>query len=130
MNPRRPGLKKSHLFAFALVLTGGLVVNQSCSPSFAHPKGDTIRQDIDTLRDAVLSFSASNRGQYPTSLDQLCDDSDGKAVIEKLPVDPWSRPYVYTAPEGKTKFNIATLGRDGAVGGQEEDADVDLEMLR
>jgi general secretion pathway protein G len=39
-------------------------------------------------------------------------------------VDPWGHPYQYKVPGRGTPFEIATLGRDNAVGGEGEDQDI------
>jgi general secretion pathway protein G len=43
-----------------------------------------------------------------------------------VPADPWGRAYVYVQPgkENPSSFDLYTLGRDGKVGGEGEDADV------
>ncbi len=40
-----------------------------------------------------------------------------------VPLDPWSRPYIYTS-RTPDDFSIRTLGRDGEEGGTGEDADL------
>ena len=50
----------------------------------------------------------------------------GPYLSRVVPLDPWGRPYVYTAP-GKanpSSYDLYTLGRDGKVGGTGEDADL------
>lgn len=39
-------------------------------------------------------------------------------------VDPWGRPYLYKFPGRNGQPDVITLGRDNAVGGTGEDADV------
>lgn len=39
-------------------------------------------------------------------------------------VDPWGHPYQYKVPGRGTPFEIATLGRDNAPGGEGEDQDI------
>ena len=39
-------------------------------------------------------------------------------------LDPWNRPYLYRFPGQKAEFEVYTLGRDGAPGGNGEDADI------
>lgn len=50
----------------------------------------------------------------------------GPYLRKAVPMDPWGRPYVYVAPgkENPTSYDVYTLGRDGAVGGTDEDADL------
>jgi general secretion pathway protein G len=46
--------------------------------------------------------------------------------IEKLPDDPWGRPYLYLQPAefGKGEYDIYTLGADGVTGGEDQNADI------
>lgn len=41
-----------------------------------------------------------------------------------VPLDPWGHPYQYTAPSGGAEPDIASLGADGAPGGEGENADI------
>jgi general secretion pathway protein G len=43
-------------------------------------------------------------------------------VLEKLPQDPWGRPYAYRREAGKGV--VFSYGRDGQPGGSGEDADI------
>ena len=44
--------------------------------------------------------------------------------LERLPKDPWDRPYVYLHPGNQGEFDVYTLGRDGQQGGEGLDADI------
>ena len=50
----------------------------------------------------------------------------GPYLRKLVPRDPWGRPYLYVAPgkENPTSYDAYTLGRDGAIGGEGEDADI------
>jgi general secretion pathway protein G len=50
----------------------------------------------------------------------------GPYLRKLVPHDPWGRPYLYVAPgkENPTSYDVYTLGRDGAIGGEGEDADI------
>lgn len=39
-------------------------------------------------------------------------------------IDPWGRPYQFRVPGKNSPFELATLGRDNAPGGEGEDRDV------
>jgi general secretion pathway protein G len=39
-------------------------------------------------------------------------------------IDPWGNPYQYRVPGGNGSFELLTLGRDNAPGGDGEDQDV------
>ncbi|MGB7409035.1 MAG: type II secretion system major pseudopilin GspG [Pontixanthobacter sp.] len=61
--------------------------------------------------------------ERPTSGPQPINWSPG-GYLDQLPQDPWGRSYDYTADAGR--FQIVSLGKDGAVGGDEVDADITL----
>jgi len=44
--------------------------------------------------------------------------------IKGIPLDPWSREYVYRCPGTRGEFDIISYGADGRPGGQDEDADI------
>lgn len=44
--------------------------------------------------------------------------------LDRVPKDPWGNDYYYLSPGEQGDFDIYTLGRDGAVGGEGQDADI------
>jgi general secretion pathway protein G len=44
--------------------------------------------------------------------------------IDRLPLDPWGRPYQYLSPGQKAKIDIYSLGADGQLGGEGKNADI------
>lgn len=89
--------------------------------------------DLRTMSAALKMYRLDN-GDYPTGEQGL------RALVERptagtapmnwapngylaeLPQDPWGRPYAYTANGGG--FEIISLGKDGAAGGEGVDADI------
>lgn len=49
---------------------------------------------------------------------------NGPYLQKAIPNDPWGRPYGYRHPGLHGDFDVFTLGKDGAPGGEDEDADV------
>ena len=47
-----------------------------------------------------------------------------KPYVEKLPNDPWGRPYQYAHPGVRGEIDVYSLGADGAVGGEGKDAEI------
>lgn len=43
---------------------------------------------------------------------------------KKIPLDPWSNPYIYVAPGLHGDFDIISYGADGKEGGEGKDADI------
>ena len=49
---------------------------------------------------------------------------DGPYLSKNIPLDPWGFAYQYKMPGQDADFALYSLGRDGAAGGEDEDADV------
>ena len=47
-----------------------------------------------------------------------------RLYLEKLPADPWGRPYQYLNPGINGAVDVLSLGGDGQVGGEGKDADI------
>ena len=43
---------------------------------------------------------------------------------KKAPADPWGNKYIYKAPGEHGEFDLSSFGRDGKLGGADEDADI------
>jgi general secretion pathway protein G len=54
-------------------------------------------------------------GAYPWRLKQLVEPPRGKPIFERLPVDPWGRPFRYEIPgwHNPQKFDVFSVGEDG-----------------
>ena len=73
-------------------------------------------------------------GRYPTSEEGLnalsvaptgVDNWNGPYLKKKdIPKDPWGNDYHYRAPGENGDYDLYSLGRDNADGGEGEDADV------
>jgi general secretion pathway protein G len=47
-----------------------------------------------------------------------------KPLLEKLPNDPWGKPYQYLNPGVKGEVDVMSFGADGLPGGEGKNADV------
>ncbi len=47
-----------------------------------------------------------------------------RPYLDKLPVDPWGKPYQYANPGVKCEIDVYSFGADGKVGGEGRDADI------
>ena len=47
-----------------------------------------------------------------------------KPYLDKLPADPWSRPYQYLNPGLKGEVDVFSFGADGQAGGEGKNADI------
>lgn len=49
---------------------------------------------------------------------------NGPYLPKDVPADPWGRPYLYVAPGSHGEYDAFSYGKDGAPGGQDENADI------
>ena len=68
-------------------------------------------------------------GDYPTTLSELRQSSknnwDGPYIPKNIPNDPWGNPYVYQSPgPNGEEFMLMSQGKDGQVGGKDENEDL------
>ena len=91
------------------------------------------RQDIASIMQALKLYRLDNQ-RYPTTEQGLQSlvtrPSSGpapgnwKAYLDKMPVDPWGKPYQYLNPGVKGEIDVFSFGADGQPGGAGVDADV------
>jgi len=91
------------------------------------------RTDITNLMQALKLYRLDNQ-RYPTAEQGLqaliVRPSAGPApnnwrpYLEKLPNDPWGRPYQYLNPGIKGEVDVMSFGADGQSGGEGKDADI------
>lgn len=96
-------------------------------------KTQTARVQIEELG-AALDIFRLETGRYPTTREGLQALVEQPADItgwngpylkkQVVPEDPWDRPYQYRSPGRHGEYDLYTLGRDGAEGGEDEDTDV------
>jgi general secretion pathway protein G len=91
------------------------------------------RTDVNNLMQALKLYKLDNQ-RYPTSEQGLqaliARPTTGplppnwKPYLEKLPNDPWGRPYQYLNPGIKGEIDVMSFGADGQPGGEGKNADV------
>ncbi len=91
------------------------------------------RTDVGNLMQALKLYKLDNRN-YPTPEQGLqalvIRPTTGpapvnwKPYIDKLPADPWGRPYQYMNPGVKGEVDVLSLGADGQAGGEGMNADI------
>ena len=91
-----------------------------------------IKQDLRNIESALKLYRLDNF-DYPTSEQGLealvtrpADPNirNWKKNLDRLPKDPWGKPYQYLSPGNSGEIDIYTLGRDGRPGGDGVDTDV------
>lgn len=76
------------------------------------------KSNITALSMAVQEFEIMN-GNYPSSLEQLLDESKGGPYMEKkaIPMDPWDKPFVYITPGSHNthSFDLSCSSPNGTI---------------
>lgn len=91
------------------------------------------RTDVNNLMQALKLYRLDNQ-RYPTTEQGLgalaAQPASGpvppnwRRYLDKLPADPWGRPYQYLNPGLHGEVDVLSLGADGQAGGEGLDADI------
>ena len=91
------------------------------------------RTDVNNLMQALKLYKLDNQ-RYPTTEQGLQAlvarpaaqpvPPNWKPYLDKLPNDPWGRPYQYLNPGVKGEIDVMSLGADGQPGGDGKNADI------
>lgn len=91
------------------------------------------KQDIASIMQSLKLYRIDN-SRYPTNdqgLEALVtrpssgpQPTNWKSYLDKLPKDPWGRPYLYLSPGVHGEIDVFSLGADGQPGGSGADSDV------
>jgi general secretion pathway protein G len=91
------------------------------------------RTDVGNLMQALKLYKLDNQ-RFP-SADQGLNalafkptteplPGNWKPYLDKMPSDPWGRPYQYMNPGIKSEVDVLSFGADGQPGGEGNNADV------
>ncbi len=92
----------------------------------------TTKAQVDALEKALDQYRLDT-GRYPTTemgLNALVQRPpnepkwNGPYLKKAVPLDSWSKPYVYKSPGESAEFDIISYGKDGQPGGSGENADI------
>jgi general secretion pathway protein G len=104
----------------------GTLVAMKVGPIIFQSQRTKIASDLRRIVEAAKLIQVSG-GTLPAGLEELVQpkDADGNDLpgLEEFPLDPWKRPYSYEVRNGSPVARC--LGRDGEVGGEGEDADLE-----
>ena len=91
------------------------------------------RTDVNNLMQALKLYRLDNQ-RYPSGEQGLQAlvarpsappaPANWKPYLDKLPNDPWGRPYQYLNPGANGEIDIFSLGADGQPGGEGKNADI------
>ena len=91
------------------------------------------KTDVNNLMQALKLYRLDNQ-RYPTAEQGLQAllvkpttgpiPSNWKSYLDKLPNDPWGRPYQYLNPGVKGEIDVMSFGADGQPCGESKNADI------
>lgn len=136
----KQGLRKNRGFTLielliALVIIGLLVgvVGPALFKNIGKSEVTTAKAQIDSFVKAIDQYRLDT-GHFPTNdagLSALTEKPtsetrwNGPYLQKTAPADPWGRPYQYVSPGShNADYDVFTLGRDGVMGGKDENAEI------
>jgi general secretion pathway protein G len=125
------------MVVLAIIGTLAMIVAPSVFRNVGDANVTTARSQVEILAVALDAYRLDT-GAYPTTEQGLSvlrvrpmgDEGPrgwrGPYLRKPVPLDPWGRAYVYVAPGSRNpdSYDLYTLGKDGAPGGEGEDADI------
>ena len=91
------------------------------------------RTDVNNLMQALKLYRLDNQ-RYPSAEQGLSAlvtqptveplPTQWKTYVDKLPNDPWGRPYQFLNPGIKGEVDVLSFGADGQAGGDGKNADI------
>jgi general secretion pathway protein G len=131
---RRSGFTLIELLVVLVIIgvLGALIVPNLFS-SLDDARATAARTDINTLVQALKRYKLDNQ-RFPTQEQGLqslvakptagTPPPNWKPYLDKLPADPWGRPYQYLSPGVRGEVDVFSFGADGQAGGDDKNADI------
>jgi general secretion pathway protein G len=131
---RRSGFTLIELLVVLVIIgvLGALIVPNLFS-SLDDARATAARTDINTLVQALKRYKLDNQ-RYPAQEQGLqslvskptagTPPPNWKPYLDKLPADPWGRPYQYLSPGVRGEVDVFSFGADGQAGGDDKNADI------
>jgi len=97
-------------------------------------RAEAAKAEISTIENALKFYRLDNFA-YPSTeqgIEALVNKPNDPNItnwnpggyLERMPVDPWGRPYLYLNPGNNGEIDVFTLGADGVAGGEGSNADI------
>jgi general secretion pathway protein G len=118
-----------------LVIIGvlGALIVPNVLERAAEARVTAARTDVNNLMQALKLYKLDNQ-RFPSSEQGLqalvakptvgVIPPNWKPYLDKLPADPWGKPYQYANPGVKGPIDVYSFGADGQIGGEGLDAEV------
>jgi len=131
---KQPGFTLIELLVVLMILglLAGLV-GPRVLKNLGGAKTDTAKLQISEFG-AGLDLIHLEIGRYPTTEEGLLSLSEEPAGVvnwngpylkkNDIPLDPWGNAYQYRSPGEHRDYDLYSLGRDNAEGGENEDQDI------
>ena len=137
LGPRRTRVSGFTLIEIMVVLVIIGVLAALIAPNVLDRASDAkvtaARTDVNNLMQALKLYKLDNQ-RFPSTeqgLEALVRKPSAgqvppnwKPYLDKLPNDPWGRPYQYLNPGVKGEIDVFSFGADGQAGGEGHNADV------
>ena len=91
------------------------------------------KTDVNNLMQALKLYKLDNQ-RFPSAEQGLqalqikptsgAIPGNWRPYLDKLPADPWGRPYQYLNPGVKGEVDVLSFGADGQAGGEGKDSDI------
>jgi general secretion pathway protein G len=138
--PRRPRRGFTLIEILVVIVVIAILATLVAPNVFRHvgaAKSATAKSQIEMLGAALDAYRLDNGG-YPSSdqglaaleaaptTDPVPTNWHGPYLRKAVPLDPWSRPYVYLSPGevNPTGYDLVSYGADGKPGGEGDDEDI------
>jgi general secretion pathway protein G len=94
-------------------------------------RGLAAKNDVRQIMNALKMYQLDN-GKFPATDQGLAalvarpasGATNWKGYLEKMPMDPWGKPYQYLNPGIRGDVDVFSFGADGQQGGTGNDADI------
>ncbi len=60
----------------------------------------------------------------PSGLDPIPRNFKQSGYLERIPIDPWGRPYLFLSPGENGELDLYSFGADGLEGGENQNLDL------
>ena len=132
-HPRRGFTLIELLVVLVIIGVLGALIVPNLFSSVDDARRTAARTDINTLMQSLQRYKLDNQ-RFPTADQGLAalvtkpttgaSPPNWRPYQNKLPNDPWGRPYQYANPGVKGEVDVFSYGADGQPGGEGNDADI------
>jgi general secretion pathway protein G len=132
-NSRRRGFTIAEIIVVVIIIgVLGAMIAPKLFSKIGQAKHSVAVQQMGELEKAVDLF-CTDYERFPADLDELVDRPSDipeekwnpPTIKAKNLIDPWGRTWEYRVPsEHGGYYDLFSLGRDGAAGGEKDDADI------